>query len=169
VVKENGFYRYCKDENFCEFAKKVGMPDGIVNNLKDMTLCWKSCDTGFKVVECFGDNIKICYQSKFDEEYSPTCAKEGAMPAMKIVTVKCGPGKYRSVAKAENGSHAEYNFEFNDKGLCLCAKNLKTGDCAKVMLKRCINTSGTWKPVSIIGVKEAMTKVCKYFCYFYYF
>jgi hypothetical protein len=159
VVKTNGFYRYCKDENFTEFMRKEGMPDSI--DFKAMTMDWKSCDAGFNVVETYGD-LKVCHRGKFDEEYDIKFSAEG-LPTVKAVVVKCGSGKFKSVLKPDNGSVSEWNFNFTEEGLCMCGTNLSSGDSCKLYMKRCVNTAGTWKPLSIIGVKEALTKLGKYF------
>jgi hypothetical protein len=169
VVKETGFYRYSKDEKFAEFMENVGMPSTLIAIRNDVSFDFKMSDKGFKFEESFGDKFKTTHEGKFDEEYSPVFSMEG-IPVPKIVAVKSGPGKYKFVAKGfgPNGDTCEFNFNFTEEGLCMCANNLDSGVCGKLYLERCVNTAGTWKPLSIIGVKEAMTKLGKYFHHDYY-
>lgn len=158
VVCIDGMYKCTKTTNTKDFMKKCGYPDEVCGLLdEDFCVCVKECSEGLWIVEKFGDH-KIETKAKFDcEQDSPEFP---GVPKAKFVVSKTGPGKFCLVQKDENGCTQEWTYQFCDKGMKMCGRNLKTGDtCSIELAKECCPIMGTWKPISICGAKELMMKI----------
>jgi len=157
VADFDGMYRVTNANGVKEYMKKQGMPDDICNAINEYVLCVKVCDQGMKMRESWGTALTLDFDFKFDEEFEYKFPV-GDVPASKYVVSKAGFGKYTSVLKDANGIQ-EWTFCFNScGGLKIGGKNMQNGDtCSMDLCKETCPIDGTWKVVSISGVKEMMT------------
>jgi hypothetical protein len=125
VVKEEGFYKYNRDENVCKVMSVAGAPEEMIKSLKNYKMAWrtrtdKDC---FQMVEWFG-KTKVVTKSKLGEEV------EVPEAAHNNLTTRTGPGKYKMFINMKNGTKEEWNLHFRDSGLDIVSFQ----DCFRTVL-----------------------------------
>ena len=137
TFNENGFYKIYKNEGLEAFLKYLGIPeDEIAGTVNDFVVEWEAWDTGYKMVEGFGnkeENIRRT-GAPFDKEIDyEKCNTD----ASRYITSRISDGKYKSVIIDPDGTTTTWHWVYSADGfLTQSMEHSKTGLTCKLYLKK---------------------------------